>query len=267
MKIFKNVVPAFFSVATLAAAVVWLPAAQAQDTTAAKPASLLSDPCPIAVADYRGKNFYEVLFMNRDASGSGGVGNYYNSLGLSFEASPEVMDARFRALDKEKLKQEFGSDGVAFNGPRRFVANGFSVNAYDGCKQTDIGTIPFRLLGTFQTANFEAMTTKAIPPFIVQVSKRTSEAKYNAGEEIYELITPEGAVYTMFSLSLRIDPNNTLESLPTLDKRLTLPEGWSYRVRTLKEDLVLKSTYDSNPPNTIVMDTLENNFTFNGTGK
>ncbi len=67
----------------------------------------------------------------------------------------------------------------------------------------------------------------------------------------------------MFSLSLRIDPNNTLENLPTLGKRLTLPPGWTYRVRTLDKDLALSSTYDANPPNSIVLDQFENNYQHN----
>jgi hypothetical protein len=77
------------------------------------------------------------------------------------------------------------------------------------------------------------------------------------------LVTPEGEVYTMFSLSLKVDPNNTIENLPTRAKRLTLPTGWTYRVRTLDNDLALSSTYDANPPNSIVLDQFENNYQHN----
>jgi hypothetical protein len=62
---------------------------------------------------------------------------------------------------------------------------------------------------------------------------------------------------------LKADPNNTIENLPTLGKRLTLPKGWTYRVRTLNKDLILSSRYDSNPPNTIVLDQLEGNYQYN----
>ena len=101
------------------------------------------------------------------------------------------------------------------------------------------------------------------PPYHVLLSKRTNVFYFNAGEQVHELVTPEGAVYTMFSLSLRVDPKNTIENLPTLGKRLTLPAGWTYRVRTLDKDLALSSNYNSDPPNTIVLDQFEDNFQYN----
>jgi hypothetical protein len=64
----------------------------------------------------------------------------------------------------------------------------------------------------------------------------------------------------MQSASLRVDPHNTVDKLPTLGDRLSLPEGWQFRVRTLEEELVMSATYDRDPPNTIVLDELENNY-------
>ena len=264
----RKVLPVFFTAAALVAAVAFHSTSQAIAQTAASPkpaaAAGLADPCEVkGNRNWRGNAFYEILFMNRNASGPGGIGNYYNSIGNSFDVSNEVLDARFLALDAEKLKKEYGSDGVRFNGPRRFVANGFSGIAFDGCKKRDIGGIPFSLYGTFAAPSFEAFMTGQEPPYHVLVSKRTNVFYFNAGEEVHELVTPEGAVYTMFSLSLRVDPKNTMENLPTLAKRLTLPAGWTYRVRTLDKDLALSSTYDAEPPNTIVLDQLEDNFQYN----
>ena len=274
MKSIRNVLRDFFAATALVAAVAWHPAAQAQAVTQnsagpkAQPAAGLADPCEVkGDRNWRGKAFYEILFMNRDAKGPGGIGNYYNSIGNSFDVSNEVMDARFRALDAAKLKKEYGSDGVRFNGPRRFVANGFSGIAFDGCKKRIIGAIPFSLYGTFETPSFEGFLTGKEPAYHVLVSKRTSTFYFNAGEQVYELVTPEGEVYTMFSLSLRVDPKNTMENLPTLAKRLSLPKGWTFRVRKLDKDLALSSTYDANPPNTIVLDQFEGNYQHNPDAK
>ena len=99
--------------------------------------------------NFRGKAFYEILFMKREANGAG-IGNYFNSIGHTYDVSNEVIDARFRALDAETLKKEFGIDGVLFNGPRRFVANGFTGIGYDDCKPRVIGTIPFSLTAPSQ---------------------------------------------------------------------------------------------------------------------
>jgi hypothetical protein len=116
------------------------------------------------------------------------------------------------------------------------------------------------LYGTFVVPDFDAFIAGKQAPYRETVSKRSSTFYFNAGEEVYELITPEGVVFTMFSASLKVDPSNGIDKLPTLAERLTLPEGWTFRVRTLEEELVLPATYDSDPPNTIVLDQFENNY-------
>jgi|GEM_PF-708036 len=272
MKSIKNILPAIFATAVLIANVAWQSPAQAQATTnnaaapKAKSVAALSNPFPVKSEDFRGKPFYEILFMNKEANGSG-IGNYYNSIGNTFDASNKVMDSRFRALNAETLKKKYGGDGVFFNGPRRFVANGVTGLAFDGGKERVMGTIPFRLFGTFEVPSFDKFVSGPPVAYKVLVSKRTNSFIFKAGEVVHELITPKGEVYTMFSLSLKADPNNTIENLPTLGKRLTLPKGWKYRTRTLDKDLVLSSTDNSNPPNTIVLDQFEGNYQHNSDAK
>jgi len=223
----------------------------------------MTGPCEVKALNWRGLPFYEILFMNRVPGGPAGVGHYFNSIGTKFEASADVMDARFRALTADALKREYGSDGVFFNGPRRFVANGVTGIAYNNCGLRVMNNIAFYLYGTFEVPNLEAFISGAPPPYRPLVSKRTNTFIFNAGEDVHELITPEGQVYTMFSLSLKVDPNNTIENLSTLGQRLTLPPGWRYRMRKLDQDLTLSSTYDANPPNTIVLDQFEGNYQHN----
>lgn len=202
----------------------------------------------------------EVLIMNRDADGPGGFGDYYNSLGVVDGVSDKEFDERFRALDPEKLQQEYGGDGIRFNGPRRFLADRFSGEALDEGRESMLGPIPMRRWGTFVAPDFDAFMAGKQMPYLESVSKRTTTWFFNAGSEVYELVSPEGVVFVMQSASLRIDPDNTVDKLPTLGDRLSLPEGWQFRVRTLAEDLVMPATYDSDPPNTIVLDELENNY-------
>ena len=242
------------------------PLMRVQDTSAEQAAGL-QNPVEIQIENFRGKPHYEVLIMNRNTEGPGGAGHYYNSLGLTFDVSDEEMDARFLALDPEKLKQEYGGDGVRFNGPRRFLVNRLSALAFDGGKKAMLGPIPMYLYGTFVVPDFDAFMTGTQAPYRETVSKRNSTFHYAAGEEVYELVSPEGAVFTMFSASLRVDPNNTIDRLPTLGERLSLPDGWKYRVRTLEKEMVLGATYDSDPPNTIVLDQFENNYQRNRTGQ
>jgi len=266
MKSIQNVLRSIFAAAALVAAVAWHPAAQAQAKPAAGPIVNLTDPCPINAENWRGKAFYEILFMFRQPNG-GGIGNYFNSLSNALPAPNDEMDARFRALKAETLKKEFGGDGVFFNGPRRLVANTVTGTSWDGCKKRVIGTIPLNLDGTFEVPSFEKFVSGPPVAYKPLVSKRDSRMIFNAGETVYELITPEGAVYTMFSLSLKADPKNTIENLPTLGKRLTLPKGWQFRSRKLDKEMVLTAAADSNPPNTVVLDQLEGNYQFNAGAK
>ena len=208
----------------------------------------------------RGKHHAEVLIMNRDLDGPGGAGNYYNSLGVVDDVPDEEFDARFRSLDPEKLRQEYGGDAVRFNGPRRFLADRVTGEAFDGGKQSMVGPIPMYLYGTFIVPDFDAFVGGKQTPYIESVSRRTSTWFFDAGTEVYELVSPEVIVFVMQSASLGVDPNNTVDKLPTLGDRLSLPQGWQFRVRTRGEDLVMRVTYDDDPPNTIVLDEFENNY-------
>jgi len=207
-----------------------------------------------------GKHHAEVLIMKKDADGPGGAGNYYNSLGVVDDVPDEEFDAHFRALDPEKLKKEYGGDAVRFNGPRRFLADRFTAEAFDGGKLSMLGPIPMYLYGLFVVPNFDAFIAGKQTPYVETVSRRTTTWFFEAGSEVYELVSPEGIVYVMQSASLGVDPDITVDQLPTLGERLALPEGWTYRARTLEEELVMRATYDDEPPNTIVLDELENNY-------
>jgi len=210
--------------------------------------------------NWRAKHHAEVLIMNRDADGPGGAGNYYNSLGVADDVSDEEFDARFRALDPEQLRKVYGGDAVRFNGPRRFLADRFTAEAFGGGKLSMLGTIPMYLYGTFMAPDFDAFIAGKQTPYVETVSRRTTTWFFEAGTEVYELVSPEGIEYVMQSASLGVNPDNTVDKLPTLGERLALPEGWTYRARTLEKELVMRATYDDDPPNTIVLDEFENNY-------
>ena len=198
--------------------------------------------------------------MSRGADGPGGSGKYYNSLGVVDDLPDEDFDARFRALDPEELRKEYGGDGVRFNGPRRFLADRFEGEAFDGGKVSMLGPVPMYLYGNFVVPNFDAFLSGKQTPYLEAASRRSTTWFFEAGSEVYELVSPEGIVFVMQSASLRVDPDNTVDRLSTLGERLALPEGWTYRARTLEDELVMRATYDSDPPNTVVLDELENNY-------
>jgi hypothetical protein len=206
-----------------------------------------------------GKHHAEVLIMMRDADGPGGFGDYFNSLGVVDEVPDDEFDARFRALDPQELKKEYGGDGVRFNGPRRFLADRMTGLAFNGGELSMLGPIPMYTYGTFVVPDFDAFIAGKQVPYHETVSRRTTTWFFDAGTEVYELVSPEGTVFVMQSASQMIDPDNTVDRLPTLGDRLALPEGWQFRAGTLDEELVMVATYDEDPPNTIVLDELQNN--------
>ena len=58
---------------------------------------------------------------------------------------------------------------------------------------------------------------------------RETEWIFAAGRPVYEMLTPDGRSYVMQAYSHIVDDNLTPDSLPALDDRLHLPQGWRYR--------------------------------------
>ena len=75
MKNIRYALPAFLTSAALLTAVAWYATVPASADTAAAPAAALAGPCEVKGENWRGKNFYEILFMNHVAGGPGGIGN------------------------------------------------------------------------------------------------------------------------------------------------------------------------------------------------
>ena len=62
-------------------------------------------------------------------------------------------------------------------------------------------------------------------PYIVNKVSRNTVFVFNAGEEIYELIDPDGRRWVMQTWSQVADPNLSRADLPGLAGRLDLPDG------------------------------------------
>ncbi len=74
---------------------------------------------------------------------------------------------------------------------------------------------------------------KAWAAFLVDVVSDRSHA-WNAGDEIHELIAPDGTTYVLFGIEYGTDPAAFETSFP-------VAEGWISRYRRLEDDLVLDS--------------------------
>jgi hypothetical protein len=100
-----------------------------------------------------------------------------------------------------------------------------------GIEMIERATVPFsikKMLRGKSTSYRENMTN------------RSTEYVFERGRIVYELISPDHT-YIMQSYAMIVDTSLNMAGLDSFEKKLKLPKGWKFRVRTLDEDLVLKT--------------------------
>ena len=173
-------------------------------------------------------------------------------------------DEAWYALDPDAIRAENDASFIEMNGPRYFVVDG-TADTGDGT--VGVGTasggaaIPRQfgdLTMTLLTTTEVTAESETYEPDLVE---RTTTWTFEAGTEVYELIDPEGHVYTMQSYSRIEDRSLTAADLPTLGERLDLPVGWTFQTRVLDSPyqvpLAPEGAY-------VVQDDLRNSYQRNG---
>ena len=205
----------------------------------------------VHLRDLRGKPHAEVVIIKRDAEGLGAVGICYNTLSLP----DRLSDDQFRALDADALKAEFGGDGIWLNGPRRAQMDEASAEVLDDGRVTSVGGIPMQTVAKVRIPDVRMFAGRR-PAYAETEVERSTTWVFHAGQPVHELIAPNGSVYAMQSASLIKDPD-LAEQLPDLGERLQMPAGWTYRVRTPDQDLVVQAR---DGVAHVVLDEFENNY-------
>ncbi len=100
-------------------------------------------------------------------------------------------------------------------------------------------------------------------PYVPRAVDRKASFTYEQGRQVSELTAPDGSVYLMQSWSQQLDPTLSASDLPGLAARLTLPQGWSYTTRKLKNPLVIDSTSKAAM---VLQDDLGNSYSLNTAG-
>jgi hypothetical protein len=184
----------------------------------------------ISMDNMRGHRFAEVALFT-GTSEENAVADFYNSTGVD-----DPTPARFAALDKDKLAQEHQAIGVFLNPPRYWMFDEFRV--FEAGDDQDFGGIMMTWMGVVDVASLK----KAIigGNYFAGYIHRDNSYTYNQGSEVYLLDAPGGEVFVMQSYNAHTDQGLAAEQSPaTLGSRLTLPEGWRFRVKTLDRDLVV----------------------------
>ncbi len=140
---------------------------------------------------------------------------------------------------------------VIKNGPHWWACD--SATFQFGTEALEVGGIGFRWAANISVEIVSSGGLAANKRYDPAESSKKGELRYTAGQPVYELVTPGGEVYLMQSTAIEI------EGFETLGERLTLPDGWSYRSRTLDDDL----TYEMDGAVSVVMDDLGNVYNLN----
>ena len=160
----------------------------------------------------------------------------------------------WETLREDDLAKELEAVFIKLNGPRFWVLDGLgtkvataepTLREFNGLLMRRIATVP---LGG----------DKPRGPYTIQNVNRGAVFFWDAGKLVYELVDPEGRAFVMQSRCIGVDDSITEESLLTLQDRLALPQGWSYRTRILDEELVVDT---SDHLATVTQDEFENTYT------
>ena len=199
------------------------------------------------ITDHRDTRYGEVIAVF--ARDGGFAAEVYGTQMLN-DCPAELWDT----LDATTIAEELGALVVKLNGPRHWTLDGF------GTKVEVVEPVlrDFNGLGTRRIAVVELGETPSVTPYTENHVNRGAVFFFDAGKPVFERVDPDGKAYIMQAYCIGVDPSITLESLPTLGEKLSMPEGWTYRTRVLDEELVVDT---SDHLATVLQDELENSYT------
>jgi pimeloyl-ACP methyl ester carboxylesterase len=223
----------------------------------AQPIGLVDDAIPAVQqtqfmrppADLRGFPYCEMLAMVQDEAGV--TVTVYNTMGHS-----DCPAEQWNSLDADAIAEEYDLMQAQLNGPRYWLMNGIRSDGVSSGGQVSVfGGMEMRLSGVVTLALSDLMAAST-PPYTESQIARDTTYIYRAGNEVYELVSPEGGVYRMQSYLLK-GGDVSFDDLDTLGERLTLPDGWIFQTRVLTEDETIVAVGGTA---TILRDDLENTY-------
>lgn len=207
----------------------------------------MASDTPRLIDEVRGVRYGEVIAaFERDGSFEAEV------FGTQFlnDCPQDLWDS----LDATAIAEELGAVFVKLNGPRYWVLDGMGtkVNAREPVLREFNGLLMRRL------AVINLGGTPGTSPYTDNHVDRGAVFFFDAGQTVYELVNPAGLAYVMQAYCVGVDPATDEASLMSLGNRLAMPEGWTYRVRTLEEELVVDTTTTIA---TVLQDEFEHSYT------
>ncbi|WP_029373450.1 hypothetical protein [Mycobacterium sp. UM_WWY] len=179
--------------------------------------------------DVFGKRYGEVLLLRNGESGL--EATVYNSFPLN-DCPAELWDN----LDAAAIAKENGAMAALLNGPRYWL-----MSTIEKVAEHPQATKTFGGIAMIEQATVKLSSQNPAPYNVNHVDRRTVFT-FGVGRPVFELVDPGDRRWVMQTWSQTIDNALSLEDLPDLARRLTLPEGWRYETRVLATPLSVDTT-------------------------
>lgn len=199
----------------LAAALAMAPGAPlAQDAASSHTVTMVD------VDNTRNMRFCEIVVIND------GFVDIYNTSGLN--ACPEDD---WNAIDPTVLAKQMNVQSIQKNGPHFWVMDSQTI----GFGETkSFGSIDARWGARAPVSSLGG--SEGSTPYQPFQTCKTQKMVYDAGQKVWEMIDDKGQAWILQAHEVQF----TLDDLDTLDTHMkSLPDGWSWRTRTLDAQLVL----------------------------
>mgnify|MGYP007022325779 CR=1 FL=1 len=178
----------------------------------------------VTLNDIRGMRFCEILLVFDDRV------DIYNT-----SASNDCPADKWSAMDVTAIAANHGAKAAQLNGPKFWAADGQTVEfaetkTFGGIDARYAASLPATALGGSEGTNAYAHFT----------SSKKQTLVFKAGQPIYELVDSDGNTYALNAYGPNVqggDPANLAEQLKPAD-------GWSFRVSTPTEDVVIAASTD-----------------------
>lgn len=191
-----------------------------------------------------GKRYGEVLLVHVGENGP--QATVYNTYPLN-DCPAEL----WTKLDPQTVAAEHGAAAALLNGPRYWLMSSIEKPGGTESERRTFGGIEMLRQATV------ALSSMNPAPYSVNEVDRKAIFVYDCGTPVFELLDPDGRRWVMQTYSQTVDPALTLEDLPGLAARLTLPAGWTFRSRTLDAPLTVDT---SNRRASVLQDDLANSY-------
>lgn len=198
--------------------------------------------------DVSGKRYGEVLLV--EIGSFGPQATVYNTFGLN-----DCPAQLWSALEAQAIAAEHGAVAALLNGPRYWL-----MNTIEKAPQGPRETKTFGGIEMIKQAQV-ALSSMNPGPYTVNEVSRHAVFIFDAGEQVYELIDPDGRRWVMQTWSQVVDANLARADLAGLADRLTLPPGWTYRARVLDSALQVDTTVEVAR---VLQDDLTNSYSLSG---